>query len=109
MAYNLIALDERHRVMEQSLTMTLANKLKTRVSTIYDRYRHTIQTPDGPRKVLKVIVPREGRRPLVAQWGGIPLKWRAIAVLDDCPTPIWNGRNELLVRLLADTCELCGA
>jgi group II intron reverse transcriptase/maturase len=109
MAYNLIALDELHRVMEQSLTMTLANKLKTRVSTIYDRYRHTIQTPDGPRKVLKVIVPREGRRPLVAQWGGIPLKWRASAVLDDRPTPVWNGRNELLVRLLADTCELCGA
>jgi hypothetical protein len=109
MAYNLIALDELHRVMEQSLTMTLANKLKTRVSKIYDRYRHTVQTPDGPRKVLKVIVPREGRRPLVAQWGGMPLKWRASAVLDDRPNPIWNGRNELLARLLAETCELCGA
>jgi hypothetical protein len=40
--------------------------------------------------------------------GGIPLKWRASATLDDRPNPIWNGRNELLVRLLADTCELCG-
>jgi group II intron reverse transcriptase/maturase len=109
MAYNRSALDALHRVMEQSLTMTLANKLKTRVSTIYARYRHTIQTPDGPRKVLQVIVPREGRRPLVAQWGGVPLKWRARAVLDDCPKPIWNGRNERLVRLLAATCELCGA
>lgn len=56
--------------------------LKTRVNKIYDRYRHTAQTPDGPRKVPKVIVPSEGRRPLVAQWGGIPLKWRASAVLD---------------------------
>jgi AI2M/AI1M-like HNH endonuclease len=109
MADNLIALDELHRVMEPSLTMTRANTLKTRVSTIYDRYRHTMQTPDGPRKVLKVIVPREGRRPLVAQWGGMPLKWRASAVLDDRPTPVWNGRHARLVRLLADTCELCGA
>jgi hypothetical protein len=109
MAYNRIALDERHRVMEQSLTMTLANQLKTRVSTIYDRYRHTMQTPDGPRQVLKVSVPREGRRPLVAPWGGMPLKWRASAVLDDRPTPIWNGRHARLARLLADTCERCGA
>jgi len=109
MAYNLITLGELHRVMEPSLTRTLANTLKTRVSTIYDRYRPTIQTPDGPRKVLKVIVPRAGRRPLVAQGGGIPLKWRASVVLDDRPNPIWNGRNELLARLLADPCELCGA
>lgn len=69
MAYNLTASGERHRVMEQSLAMTLANKLKTRVSPIDARYRHTVQTPDGPRKVLKVTVPREGRRPLAAPWG----------------------------------------
>jgi hypothetical protein len=37
------------------------------------------------------------------------LKWRASAALDDRPNPIWNSRNELLARLLADTCERCGA
>jgi hypothetical protein len=99
-AYNHIALDELHRGMEQSLTRTLAHTLKTRVSNIDDRYRPPIQTPDGPRKVLKGLVPRAGRRPLVAHWGGIPLKWRASAVLDDRPNPIWNGRNERLA--LAD-------
>lgn len=39
----------------------------------------------------------------------MPLKWRASAVLDDRPTLVWNGRNDLLVRPLAETCELCGA
>ncbi len=30
-------------------------------------------------------------------------------VLDDQPPRVWNIRTELLERLLADTCELCGS
>jgi hypothetical protein len=29
-------------------------------------------------------------------------------VRNDQPQPVWNVRTELLERLLADTCELCG-
>jgi hypothetical protein len=67
------------------------------------------QTNEGPRKVIRVTVERPGRKALVAEWGGISLKWQVNAVLDDQPAPVWNVGTDLLQRLLADTCELCGS
>src|SRR5437588_11650195 len=58
-------------------------------------------------KGLQVILPSEGKKPLVATCGGIPLKKRANAILNDQPRRIWNDRTELEQRLLADTCEMC--
>lgn len=111
LAYNLSKQLSRLRwAMEGSLTKTLANKLKISVRKVYKRYQTTIQTENGPYKVLRVEVPREEKKPLVAQWGGISLAWRKDAVLNDNPPRVWNDqRTELLERLLADTCELCGS
>jgi hypothetical protein len=52
-----------------------------------------------------------GRPPLVAQWGGISLaRDTTLRPLTDDPPRIWsNRRSELVQRLLADTCELCGS
>ena len=58
---------------------------------------------------LQVIIQREGKKPLIAKWGGIPLKRRLQAILNDQPPTIWPSRSELEKRLLADTCELCGS
>ncbi len=96
-------------VMEQSLTKTLAHKLRRSVPQIYQRYQTMLQTPEGPRKGLEVQLERPGKQPLIAQWGGISLKRRVNAVLNEAPQPIWNVRTELSQRLLADRCELCGA
>jgi group II intron reverse transcriptase/maturase len=96
-------------VMEQSLTKTLARKYRLSVPKVYDRYQTLLETPDGPRKGLRVTVEREGKRPLVAQWGGISLQRRLDVVLNDAPQAIHNARTELVQRLLADTCELCGS
>jgi AI2M/AI1M-like HNH endonuclease len=53
---------------------------------------------------------REGKKPLVATWGGIPLSWDVKATLKEKPSIIWAGeRSELVQRLLAETCELCGS
>jgi hypothetical protein len=110
LAYNLHRLNRLQWTMEQSLTKTLAHKLRTTVAKVYDRYKATIATPVGIRKVLLVTVEREeGKKPLVAQWGGLPLRRQPSAVLDDRIPEIWNSRSELLERLLADTCELCGS
>src|SRR5437870_7486525 len=96
--------------MEQSLVKTLARKFRTSVTKVYRRYRATHQVDGQTYKVLQVTVERgEGKRPLVARWGGIPLKWRMTAALDDQPPRVWSTRSELLDRLLADTCELCGS
>ena len=48
--------------------------------------------------------------PLVAQFGGIPLKRKQQAVLvDQQPQRYRADRNELIKRLLADECEMCGS
>jgi hypothetical protein len=110
LAYNLSTkLNRLKWVMETSLTKTLAHKLRISVRQVYKRFQTTIQRGSGPYKVLRVEIAREGKKPLVAQWGGISLAWRKDAVLDDNPKRIRNTRTELLERLLADTCELCGS
>jgi len=109
LAYNLHRFDKLKWIMEQSLTKTLAHKLKVSVSMIYDKFQTTLQTKDGPRKGLSVTIERQGKKPLTAQWGGISLKWKKEAILTDEIKAFWNQRTELEERLLADTCELCGS
>ena len=111
LAYNLSTRFNRLKwVMETSLTKTLAHKLRISVTKVYKRFGTTIQTESGSYKVLRVEVPRENKKSLVAQWGGISLVWRKDAVLDDKPQRVWNvQQTELLERLLADACELCGS
>jgi group II intron reverse transcriptase/maturase len=110
MAYNLCCFNRLHWVMETSLVKTLANKFRSSVTQVYKRYQTQVATPYGPYKALQVTVKREGKRPLVATWGGIPLRWKKIAVLNDRPAKVWNTtRTEVEQRLLADTCELCGS
>jgi group II intron reverse transcriptase/maturase len=110
LAVNRYQLNRLKWVMERSLVATLAHKLRISISKVYNRYETTIETPDGPRKVLQVTVEREGgKKPLIARWGGITLARRNKAILDDSITPVWGGRSELEKRLLADICELCGS
>ena len=109
MAYNLSILSRLKWDMERSLTKTLAHKEQIPVRQIYRRYQATITVEGKPYKGLQVTVEREGKKPLVAQWGGISLSWNIKATLDDQPTRIWSTRSELEERLLADTCEYCAS
>jgi group II intron reverse transcriptase/maturase len=94
--------------MERSLISTLANKLQIPAPKVYKRYQATILVKGRPYKGLRITKEREGKKPLVAEWGGIPLTWTIGATLNDQPEHIWNTRSELEERLLADTCEYCG-
>jgi group II intron reverse transcriptase/maturase len=110
MAYNLSHAFSRLRWdMEGSLTKTLAHKEQIPVTQVYRKYRATIIVGGKPYKGLQTTIDRQGKEPLVAKWGGIPLMWNIKAVLDDQPKRIWSTRSELEQRLLADTCEYCGA
>jgi hypothetical protein len=110
MAYNLHRFQQLKWVMETSLTKTLASKLKISVNKVYEKYGTLIETNHTPMKGLQVKMEREGKKPLVATWGGITLRWRPKAILNDAPPPVWNtDRSEISQRLLADTCELCGS
>ena len=45
----------------------------------------------------------------MATWGGISLAHKRKAVIEDKPYKVYGGRTELIKRLTADTCELCGS
>jgi hypothetical protein len=89
----------------------LAHKFKVSVSQIYRRYRGT-QTVDGYLyKTLQVEVPtKRGTRTLY--WGAIPLKTQKhfSQALPDFKDRLWRDvRSDLIQRLQADQCELCGS
>jgi hypothetical protein len=111
LAYNRHRLGRLRHVMEQSLTKTLARKYRISVPKVYRRYRAVLATEQGPRRGLRVTVDRDGRPPLVAQWGGISLaRDTTPRPLNDSPARVWSGRrSEVVQRLLADVCELCGS
>jgi hypothetical protein len=109
LAVNRYQLNRLKWVMERSLVATLAHKLRLTMTQVYARYQTTIETPNGPRKGLQATVEREGKRPLVARWGGFSLARNMKAVLHDSLPWTWGDRSELEKRLLADTCELCGS
>lgn len=108
LALNVHSLNHLKWVMETSLTKTLAHKHKMSVSQVYRKYRTTIQADGKTYRGLRVVVPRERKKPLVAQWGGIPLKRNMDAIIEDQMPHLWPGRSELEKRLLAEVCELCG-
>ena len=98
-------------VMSQSLAKTLAAKHKTTCRKIIRRYKSTVQTEHGERACLKVVKEQgEGKHPKVTQFGGIPLKRNRQAVLvDQQPQRYRFNRNELIKRLEANECEMCGS
>jgi group II intron reverse transcriptase/maturase len=110
LAYNVHRLWRVHRVMQVSLVKTLANKHRTSVNRVYRTYGTTVPTPHGPLKVLEVQHARgPGKKPLVARFGGIELRWHKQAVLNDQPKEVFSTRSEVVQRLLAQMCEFCGA
>ncbi len=109
LASNVSWLDTLRWDMQQSLLHTLAAKHQTRVSTLLRRYQTTIDTPYGKRRCLQVMVERgNGKKPLIARFGGIPLKREKQAILVDAtPTFYQAERKEITQRLRAHRCELC--
>jgi group II intron reverse transcriptase/maturase len=109
LAQDVFRLDTLRWVMETSMLKTLAGKHKSTVTKMAHKYKTVIDTPDGKRTCFQVTVNRDrGRKPLVARFGGIPLKRQRTAVLTDLsPIMASTKRNELIHRLLADCCEIC--
>ena len=111
LAFNAHRLRRLHRTMQNSLLGTIANKHKTRIAPIYRRLR--MEMEDRGRTQTALVVTRErgeGKKPLVATFGGISLAWKKEAILSDRPAVVYNGvRSEIVQRLLAQKCEHCGS
>jgi hypothetical protein len=97
--------------MQRSLTKTLAAKFRISVPQVYRRCRRWITAEDGThRSVIEVRMEREGKAPLTARWGGISLAWKVDTSLDDRFVSYrFINTTEVVQRLLAETCELCGS
>jgi group II intron reverse transcriptase/maturase len=110
LAGDVYRLDRLNWVMGTSLLKTLAGKYGSTVTTMARRYKVTIETPNGPRKCLQARVERsQGRKPLVATFGGIPLiRQQYAAIKDRVPVPAATPGTELIDRLRAGWCEICG-
>jgi hypothetical protein len=90
---------------KKSLVRTLATKFKTKTAQIYKKY--TKLTADG-KKVIGVEIQREGKKPLRATFGTKPIRQKDSVEINDNIVHIYTQRNELLERLVAEHCELCG-
>lgn len=104
------------RILQVSLTKTLAHKLKCSVTRIYRKYRVILPDfGDGPLKALRVVVERPDKEPLVAVFGGIPFKRipEGLGPVDFRFEDSWfapgDRRSEVVQRLLVGKCELCEA
>jgi group II intron reverse transcriptase/maturase len=106
-------LSELKGVMEHSMMMTLANKHKTPVSNIYQKYSTLINHSNGKAyKGLEVRIERDGKEPLIARWGGISLErvrdYKKVVLMDKIELPRIST-TEMVKNMLKTTCALCGS
>jgi len=108
LAFNLHTARKLRWMMQTSLLKTLADKHRTTVNEIVRKHEVELVVNGEKYKGLQVKILRQDKEPLVATWGGISLKWDARATMEEQLQKIWNTRTELVERLLAQFCELCG-
>jgi hypothetical protein len=92
-------------IMNQSLCKTLAAKLKKSVSQVAKQFRY-----EGQIIGLGHVTRREGKRPLTATFGTHTLRRQPFSSKIDVDQRRrrWISRTQLVDRLLADQCEICG-
>ena len=94
---------------ETSMLKTLGAKHKSTVTKMAARYKAKIETPHGLRTCFEARVPRDGKKDLVARFGGIPLlRDKTRVITDPAQVQVPLPRKELIHRLRTRRCELCG-
>lgn len=91
-----------------SLAKTIAAKHKRSTTWVYKRYKR--KSEEGLTAIIvKIPNPKNPEKPLIAQFGNKPIRRNKEAIITDEIVRIYRGRNELVNRLLANECELCGS
>lgn len=91
----------------QSLVKTLAAKHKQKATWVYCNYKRTFE--NGLTGIEVVVARETPKKPLVAKFGATPIHYTRYTVIKDQKSQVYNvGRTELVRRLLAEQCELCG-
>lgn len=98
-------------VMEVSLTKTLAHKRKTSVKKIYRRLSGRKTIGNYTYRTLQIEVPTS-RGSTTIYWGAVPLNFvkpDRFTGIDDRAFQFAGKRSDLIARLQADQCQLCGS
>lgn len=108
MAINLYQMSKLRWIMETSMLKTLANKFRSSVNEMVRKYQTTFKTKYGDMKGFRVVISRDDKEPLIAKFGGIPLRTqiKPSNITDEFPK-LGANRSQLITRLLASECELC--
>lgn len=106
MAINVSGLSGVKWIMETSLVKTLANKHRQSITWVYQKYK--TKSPEG-LTCLQIRIDREGKQPLIASFGGKPIHYQKFANIVEATPQIVTNRTQLVERLLAGECELCGS
>jgi hypothetical protein len=93
---------------QQSLVKTLAAKHKQRATWVYRKYAR--RSEQGVKAIIiEIPNPNNPDKPLTAKFGDRPIRFNPNTTIRDDIAQVYHGRNELVRRLLANECELCGS
>lgn len=95
--------------LETSLVKTLAGKHRCSCASLWNKHKVKVMTDAGPINAFRVCVSREGKPDLVTHFGGLSLKRQNFAPLEDRIVRVFAGSTDLIDRLSAEKCQLCGA
>jgi group II intron reverse transcriptase/maturase len=97
----------KHIFME-SAVRTLANKHKTSRRKIYAKYKR--RSDHGVKAlIVEAKNPNNPDKPYQAKLGDKPIRVTFETIVEDKKQEFYLGPNELVRRLTADRCELCGS
>jgi hypothetical protein len=91
-----------------SLVKTIAAKHKKGITWVFKKYQR--KSKYGIKAII-VEIPnqRNPAKPLKAKFGDKPMRYNKYITIEDSKAQFYHGRNELVQRLLANECELCGS
>lgn len=99
-------------IMQIALVKTLAHKYRISASQVYRKYRGKLTVDNHDYTTLQLEVPTKHGSRLI-YWGAIPLRTvkigQAQLLHDQQYQEQFKNTVDLLVRLKADVCELCGS
>jgi hypothetical protein len=93
---------------QQSLVKTLAAKHKKSATWVYSHYQRK-SVHDMLALMVEVPNPNHPDKPLRASFGDKPIRYNPKTTFKDEIAPLYHGQSELIQRLLANECELCGS
>ena len=97
-------------VLETSLVHTLAGKHRCSAASLWRKHKVKVQAEHGYVNAFQMQFQREGRPPLIAQFGGLSLRRREFIPTGDIRRGMVLAKTtDLIQRIHATECQICGA